>query len=285
MRLALLLTPLITAGWACATAPPTPRQPDVLPTRDSLPSPAPRVLGLQSGSATYVFTQSSEIRPESPLDTMYSTVAMEAVFLVTVTSQADSIHEISVSIDSIRITSGGPAAAGRTQGPSAPVSLGAVLRASFGPGSRDAEILLPDSLCAYGQLVGAVQELLLWPLPSTPLLVQNGMWADSSRFSTCRAGAIVETKARQTAMYSVTQPNELALRTTATIQGAGVMRTDSVTVTGTVTSSGKAVLDGNSRLPSFIRSSSQGVITVRLADSTTVFRQQSTQEWQRRAPN
>lgn len=286
MRAVLSLTLLTTLFCACATGPSVPSgRPDVLPTVDTIPKAAPRILELAPGQITYDFRQSSEIRPESPIDTTYSSIVTEALFLVTITSQLDSTYEIVVSVDSVLIATSGSAPIHSQIIQSLPVSLGVVLRASLGPGSTDTEVVLPDSLCTYGQLASAAQEVTLFPLPYKAPLTNNGTWSDSAHFSTCRAGAIVETQTLYDIRYSVNQPNELVLQSVAIVNGAGVMRTDSVRVSGTVTSSGKALLEGDSRLPIFLESQSQGTITVQLGDSTTLFRQDVRREWRRRPPN
>jgi hypothetical protein len=286
MRLLLQLGLLTTLSWACATAPsPRAERPDVIPVADSTPRLAPRMLHLTPGTTVYEFRQSSDIRPEGGNDTTYSTITTEALFSVLITAQSDSTHEITISADSVRITASGSAPS-RSRGlESLPVSLGTLLRASLSPTTRSIEVALADSLCAYGQLVSAAHEIALLPLPYGPLLGENGRWSDSSRFSTCRAGTSVETRAFHEVFYSPSQPNELALRAVATVLGSGIMRTDSVTVNGTVSSAGKALLEGENRLPTRLRTESQATITVRLGDSTTVFRQQSTQEWHQRLPN
>jgi hypothetical protein len=285
MRLAPTFPLLIVLTWACATAPAIPpEQPDILPTADSTAALPSRVLQLTSGSTVYEFVQSSEIHPETIADTRYSSIRTEALFSVTMSAQNDSVHELMVSVDSLRITTTG-SAPGHSQGLNMlPFSLGAVLRASFTPQTRSMQRLLPDSLCAYGHLESAAQEILLLPLPSPALLGEANRWSDSSRSSTCRAGTTIETHRHHEITYLANQPNELSLRSTAIVQGAGLMRTDSLTVSGTVTTVGKATLNGDDRLPIRLQTQSHGTISIQLGDSTTTFQQESTQEWRRRLP-
>lgn len=286
MRLVLPLTLLAMLTWGCATAPSVPpERPTVLPSVDSVPTASLRVLSLPSQNIIYEFRQSAEVRPEPSVDTAHTTITTEALLSVAVTTQGNSTHEITVSVDSVRITASGSPASRNQSLQSLPVFLGAVLRTFLGPETRTTQVLLPDSLCAYGHLVSAAQEVTLFPLPLTAPLGENAEWSDSSRFSTCRAGIIVETRGMHGVTYSGDRPNELGIHTATTVQGTGVMRTDSVTVSGTVRSSGKAHLERDNRLPVLLQTESLGTISVRLRDSTTVFRQQSSQEWRRRPPN
>ena len=273
-------------SWACATAPSLPPEgPVVPPVPDSTLTVTPRTLRLQPGTAVYEFRQSSDIRPELVTDSSYTTITTDALFSVVITPQSDSTHEISISADSIRIVTSGSALSRNQRTQLLPISLGTILRTSLGRTASSIQVVLPDSLCAYGQLIGAAQEIILLALPVGASLLEDGRWSDSSRFSTCRAGTTVETHLWREIAYSPSQPIELALRGLATVQGAGTMRADPVTVAGTVTSSGKAFIDGENRLPTIIRTESQGTISVHLQDSTTVFRQQSVQEWRQRSPN
>jgi hypothetical protein len=286
MRLVLLVTLLTTLTWGCATAPPVPpEQPGMLPPVDSVPRARSRMLTVTPGNAIYEFRQSAEVRPESSIDTTRSTITTEAMLSVVIITQADSTHEITVSVDSLRITAS-RSPLSRTQSlQSLPVSLGPVLRTFLGPQTKTTQALLSDSLCTYGHLVSAAQEIVLLPLPFAVSLSNNAEWTDTSRFSTCRAGVMIETHGVHGIRYSGDQPTELDINAVTTVQGAGVVRTDSLTVSGSVRSFGKAHLDRDNRFPILLRTESLGTVTVRLGDSTTVFRQQSTQEWRRRSPN
>jgi hypothetical protein len=286
MRFVLQLALLATLTSACASTPPLPpERPDVRPVTDSTATLAPRTLRLTPGNAVYQFSQASDIRLEGSDDTTHSTITTDAVFSVVITEQNDSTHEISISADSVRIAGSGPTLSRTQTLQSLPLSLGTILRASLSPTTRNVEVLLADSLCAYGQLVSAAHEIVLKPLPYLPLLRENASWSDSSRFSTCRAGTTVESRTLHEVIYSPSQPNELALRAIVTVEGSGIMQTDSVRVHGIVTSTGRGLLEGADRLPTMLRTESQGRITVELGDSVTVFHQQSTQEWRRRLPN
>lgn len=286
MRPVRQLTLATTLTWACATAPTLPpERPDILPARDSIPGTALRTLRILPGTVAYEFQQTSDIQPNSPNDTTHSRIVTEAVFSVVVRAQSDSTHQIEISADSVRIIATGLTPTRSQALQSRPVSLGMILRASLGPTTRRIETLLADSLCAYGQLVSAAREAALLALPLTVPLRDDARWTDSSRFSTCRAGVVVETHTSQEITYSRKVPNELALRTTAVVWGAGVMRADSAIVSGAVTSSGRAILEGENRLPAMLDSESRGTIAVRLRDSTTLFHQESTQQWRRRPLN
>ena len=287
MRILLPLTLLAMLNWACATAPSIPpQQPTGLPSAD-VPRVQVKLLGVTPGITVYQFSQSADIRPESALDTVYSTITTEALFSVAIVPQSDSMYEVTVIVDSVRITTGGSAPLRRQQIEGGmPISLGPVLRTSLGTRTGNVEHLLPDSLCAYGQVTGAARELILLPLPHPIRLSEGARWSDSSRFSTCRAGAAIETGVFLEATYLGSQrPNQLALRTLATVKGAGIIRTDSVTISGTITSTGTAYLEGANRLPTLLQTESRGTISIRLGDSTAVFRQHSRQEWRQRSPN
>jgi hypothetical protein len=286
MRRVLSLTTFCLLFWACVSTPPAPpRVPDMSPAPDSTPGAAPRLLKLEPGTVVYAFTQTSEIRPEQAIDTARAGVVVTALLTVRVTPQADSLNEILVSADSVRIATTGSVAPRTQHFPGLPISLGPVIRAVLGPNTRSLHATLADSLCEYGQLVNAAREVILFALPHSVPLTEQARWADSSQFSTCRAGTTVQTYSLLDISYSRSRPNELLLRSTGTILGGGRMRSDSVNVRGTVQTTGQAMLEADTRLPAFVHTESSGTVTVSLGDSTTVFRQQSTQEWIKRPPN
>lgn len=234
-----------------------------------------RHLTLIRGRFKYDFVQNVTVEAEPWADTNVGNLSMRARLLVDVSSDADSIYDLVISIDSLQTTANGPI-------PSRPVpesvSLGPVLHASIRGNQTTVESTLADSLCAYGQLVTAARDLLLPQLPveigPQPLEIQS----DSTRGMTCRAGARISLLVIRQLRDLGTEPAEFAFEGKTELIGTGMLGRDSVTVSGSISTSGSALFAGQSRLPSLVRTTSEGSITTKLGQLTIVFRQKSTQE-------
>lgn len=242
-----------------------------------------RYLTLEPGQFQYRLVQSAQIQTDT--SPVASSVVTRARLLVDVSTQTDSSYQLVVSIDSVQITPSG----------SIPprlipelVSLGAILRASIGPTGGVTEASLPDSLCAYSQFISAARDLVLPQLPlrvTTPL---NNIKADTTTTVACRAGTRVNMVTVRELKELSTEPRELGLSGRTELAGTGALQRDSVTVTGTISTRGKASFLGAARLPSTVQTESEALITVRLGASTTLFRQNSALEIRQeevRSPN
>jgi len=240
-----------------------------------------RYLTLIPGHFKYHFVQNATVEPEPRTDAGMGNLSMRARLLVDVSSDADSIHDVIISIDSLQMTTDGPI-------PSRPMrellSLGPVLQVSISTNQITVESTLPDSLCSYGQLVIVARDLLLPQLPAQITDQPLQMRTDSTTATTCRAGTRISLLVIRQLRDLGTQPAEFAFEGKTELTGTGMLGRDSVTVSGSISTRGSALFTGGSRLPSLVRTASEGWITTKLGDSTIVFRQKSTQELQEQQP-
>ena len=273
------------AALLAACAPSSGLPPSVTPAipEASRDTSAVRDLGflhLQTGTFKYDLSQRTRIRARSFMpETIPTTTSVTAVLLAAVTPYNDSSFEVNISVDSVRISSEGSI-------PSSTIpeilSLGQVLHASIEGGKTTVEYQLADSLCAYSHFLVAARELLIpqLPIPLSTSLLQAPL--DTTTITTCRGGARIETVVRRELRSLRKSPPEFTIIGTAEIKGAGILRRDSLVVTGSVRTRGIASFSSISRLPASIQTESEGLITVHLGDSTTVFEQISTQHVQHR---
>jgi hypothetical protein len=262
-----------------ACTPPGPRLPPVTPLPPTaVPDTGARTIStdliLLPGRFGYSLTQRSRVHRPGTSDTLSAAIRTTARLLIDVTATNDSTYVIGASIDSLQMTTEGsvPSRIGAH-----PSSLGLVLRALLGPEGGRVESSLPDSLCAYGQLVTLAREVLLPQLPTRTLAQLSGIKTDSALVTVCRAGtriAMLVTRQISNPGVGLSQVN---LQGTAELKGSGILGRDSVVISGSITTWGTAFLTGGSRLPSIVQTESDGLITVRVGDSTSIFRQISSQ--------
>jgi hypothetical protein len=246
-----------------------------MPVPDTGTSLSTNRLSLQAGRFQYYVVQNTTIQTEAVTDTTSGGVITTARLVADVSSYNDSIYTVTISIDSLQMTSQG---AIPHRGIGQVSSLGTVLQASIGARYLIVEATLADSLCAYSQFVTAARDLLLPALPPQVSIPLPEIRADTIVTVACRAGSRIQmTTLRELASLGA-DPLELALQGKSELAGVGMVRDDSVTISGTLTTRGKVSFTRGSRLPSLVQTESDGSITVRLRDSTTVFRQRSTQE-------
>lgn len=241
-------------------------------------------LRLSVGSFQYRLRQNTKVHAKSSTDTTPSSITTTARLSVDVTLHSDSGYAIIVSVDSLKISSEGLIPSRSVTDVS---SLGPVLGASFRGNNMTVETYLPDSLCAYSQFITAARKLLLPPLPiqiRTPL---TEVWVDTATTISCRAGTRIEILTIQQIKDLRREPHEFTLDERTELRGAGILNRDSVIVAGSIRTLGSALFTNRSRLPSLVQTESDGSITVRLGNSTMVFRQTSTQfiEQEARLPN
>jgi hypothetical protein len=266
---------------SCASA--GPRLPATVPSvpaiqADTQPSQATRHLALSTGTFRYSLTQNTTIQTEGSTDTARNTITTRALLLVEVMPEEGSGYSVTVAVDSIHLTGEGQLSSQTAAGT---VSLGRVLGVSFQPSGNTVQAVLPDSLCAYGQFVTTAHDLLLLQLPAEIESDLGEPQIDSVRGTVCRAGTRIETvSTRQTRVTGQAQ-SVFDFTSTTKLGGRGVLGRDSVHVSGSIATQGTASFTGGSRLPWSVETISQGVVSVRLRDSTAVFRQVSSQRIQR----
>lgn len=284
MYSALRLTIVSVAISACATQPVTiPPTPEVPPAAPDTGQKRGRwTLRLSPGITRYDFTQTADIRLEGSTDTSQSTITTGAILSVAVTPLNDSTYEVLVSADSVVST---PAGSIPSRTYSVPVSLGPILRLQSGRLNNEVQVLLPDSLCAHTYLIAMARELLLPALPAEVSVHGMQSWVDSVQIVTCPAGSRVNVMIIRQIQDLGTHPPEFSITGASMLDGTGMLRRDSLTVTGSVRSQGKAFMNEASRLPTLVQAHSEGRIFVRLGDSTSVFRQVSTHQIRQRHPN
>ena len=238
-----------------------------------------RYLRLSVGLYRYRLTGNTHIQPQETGDTVPGIVRSEALVSVRVVgSNTDSSLTALVSVDSIRISREGPVVPPST---TPVVRLDSVLRVIFTPQGNTTEVLLTDSLCAYSEFVTIAQDLVLPKIPNEINLPTNGSYGDTLTIRGCRAGITIETVTVRKLRNSQRIPVELALQEQSIVQGSGLIRRDSLTVTGSVSTAGTVIFPAGDRLPLHVNSKSDGLITVRLGSKQNVFRQTSTLNLQR----
>ena len=249
---------------------------DVKPTADASTA---RYLRLSAGLYRYRLTENTHVQLQEAGDTAPGIVRSEALVSVHIVgSDTNSSFTVLVSIDSIRISREGP-----VPPPSmTPVTrLDSVLRVIFTPQGNVTEVLLTDSLCAYSEFVAIAQDLVLPKIPSEVNLPTNGSYSDTITVHGCRAGTTIKTVSVRTLKNSQRIPAELTLQERSIIQGSGLIRRDSLSITGSVSTAGTVIFPAGDRLPLHTNSKSDGLITVQLGSKQSVFRQTSTREVQR----
>jgi hypothetical protein len=192
-----------------------------------------------------------------------------------VSGQPDSSFVVTVSFDSIDINTEGSIP---PRGVAQPTSLHSVIRGTFSLVASSTEVQLPDSLCAYGHFAMIARELLL---PELRLQVQPSVrqtFTDSVTQNSCRAGITVGVTTVRELRNAGRSGGDLTMRQESHIQGAGMIRRDSIIVAGVSSSHGRVSFAALNRLPTLITSESEGTITVQLGSTVSRFQQRATQE-------
>jgi len=267
---------LLLANAACATGsrPPTPIPGPGTPTGATPELVQATHLRFSPGTYRYQFTQTAEISGSGSADTVPGTIITRALIYAVVTTQADSSFAVSISFDSIAVSTQGSIP---PRGTSQLASLGSIIHGVFSQTTTSTEIHLPDSLCSYGQLASVGREVLLPELAFEAELPTRRTFTDTTTYRSCRAGIAVDVTTTRELKPVSRSTGEMALEQESTVQGLGVLRRDSITVTGSVSTRGRVSFERLNRLPTLLQSESHGRITVRLGSTTTHFRQHSTQ--------
>jgi hypothetical protein len=234
-------------------------------------------LVLRPGQFRYDLVLNGRIQVEGEADSLQSLITTTAVLVVDVADHNDSTYEVRVTADSLHVAA---PQLSRQQIPIGPVYLGPVLRASLTPHSVTVESQLADSLCAYGQVLSTARELLAPQLALGGSLLQRASTRDTATTVVCRGGARVSaytTRDLSNSRRNLPNPLEFMIRGRTELVGTGVLRNDSVAVTGSLTSQGSMTFLNGLRLPQKVQTQSTGRIQVRIGDSTTVFQQTTDQ--------
>jgi hypothetical protein len=245
----------------------------------------PRELAFSAGSFQYRLRQNTKVDAEGLADTTPSSITTTALLSVDVISLSDSAYDVTVSIDSLQMSTEGLIPSRSVAGIS---FLGPVLQASFRANKTTIETYLPDSLCAYSQFVTAARQVLLPPLPTQIKTPLSQVWVDTVSLVSCRAGSRIEMLVVQQISDLRREPREFALDERAELKGAGILSGNAVTISGSIRTRGSISFTGGSRLPSLVQTESEGAITAQVGDSTVVFRQTTTQhieQQETRLPN
>lgn len=283
LTFASAITACAITTWGCSSPVRTlPAPSPSLPPSDTTARVILQVLRLSLDTFYYELTQTADIRPESSVDTARATIKTTALFSVAITSSPDSAYELIVSADSVLIAASGSAP---LRSEPLPTVVGPVLRVRASNRLSQTEVLLPDSLCSHAQLISTAHEIILPALPMELTLHRDQRWADSVRFRTCPAGTVVEALTSHDIRETGTQPAEFTIHSITKLDGRGMLRGDSVIIVGSVRTQSRALMHGSARLPDLIEAQSEGAITIRLGDSTTVFRQTTTRQIRQRLPN
>jgi hypothetical protein len=283
MRISTLTLRLATSLLIAACASSGPRLPATVPSvpaiqADTQPTQATRHLVLSAGNFRYSLTQNTTIQTEGSADTARNRITTRALLLVEVTPEGGSGYSISITVDSIELTAEGQSS---FRLPAGTFSLGRVLEASFQPSSNTVRTVLPDSLCTYGQFVTAAHDLLLLQLPAEIDTDLSDPQMDSVRGTLCRAGTRIQMVSTRQARETGQGQPVFNLVSTTEMGGSGLLGRDTVHISGSIATQGMVSFTGGSRLPWLVETTSQGLISVRLRDSTTVFRQASSQRIQK----
>lgn len=270
-----LLTLGMTALGACASPavriPTTPVVP--VPPIDTGGTTPLRELSFAAGRYHYRFIQATEIQAESenpsiPGSGRISTVAL---LVAEITQDSGSTYRVTVAVDSLQLIREGQV----TGVPIIPLTLGVILEAFVANGRIATATRLPDSLCAYSQFVTLARQLILPQMPNDMATPNSA--ADTMTLSTCRAGTRIGVVAIQELSQDRSQPYQINLHERIDLAGVGMLGKDSVAISGSMRTDGTAEFDQKLRLPSAVKTNSQGSITVRLGNSVATFRQESRQ--------
>jgi hypothetical protein len=275
-----LLAGLLSLGMACSpsrSVPPVvtpPRTPDPVSVE---PSPERRItLLVKPDTILYELTQVARFRPLGS-DTV-SIVHTRAILSLFIAKQDDSSYEATVSVDSLQVHN-----EGGSQRPilGRPALLGVILRGQLTAAGQLIQHTLPDSLCTYGHLVAVAEELFTPRLGISVEVRGTETWTDTLHSSVCRTGSRVSVQTIRETRSSLNGGLTLQSQGRSVLDGRGLLRRDSVVITGDLSVESTTSFR-EARFPISVTTQSEGNITIRLADSTAVFRQTVGHQLQRR---
>lgn len=244
------------------TVNPVPDIPSVVPT------PVVRQLQILPGTFHYQLSQTGEIRSSD--DTASSTTAMYAVLQANVAATSDSSFSIVISADSIQTATQGLIPTPRA---SQVIALDTLIHAVLTSTTLTLVSSLPDSLCRYSTLATAAYELLLPALPPVIQVPSPSIYTDTTLTTSCPAQIPFRNRTIRQIRSSEADPLQFRITGETEITGAGVIRRDSLLVTGSVSTRGNVSFITSSRLPAVLETISKGSITVQLGNTRTTFTQ------------
>jgi hypothetical protein len=281
MRTPVLITAVLLTSTGCAPSAsrtlPSPAVPEAPPDTGGTAGPA--ALRLAPGQFRYDLLHSAALNVEGGADTLQSIITTRAVLVADVTDHGDSSYTVTVTADSLHLETRGP---NSSPPPLGPLHLGSLVRARFTRHAITIENQLADSLCAYGQLLSTARDLLTPQLQADGAFVAGADTRDTATTTVCRAGTRIMTHSTRDLTDRRRQLQQLTLRGRTELAGTGVLRNDSVAVSGSLTTQGTVFLQGGLRLPQRVETQSTGKIRVQVGDSATVFHQAATQLLERR---
>lgn len=276
----LRITAICVASITAACRPATRPSPSALPEQHEAFEPKDiktRQLQFSSSIYRYHLEQATQIIASESADTIPSTITTRARILVSVAVEPNSDVEVSISFDSISISTDGSIP---SPGLKQVASLDSILLARFSVTEigTTVETRLADSLCAYSQFIVAAQEVLL---PELALRIETPgtrVHVDTGTHKACRGGITLELITVRELRDLSREPPEFMLQQQTQIGGSGQLRRDSMTISGSILTRGTATFATANRLPSLIQTTSEGTINVQLGTLTTTFRQISQQQ-------
>jgi hypothetical protein len=270
-----ILLGVIAAGCTPRVVPPPPAPlpstPD-LPPSDSLKG---TYLRFTPGLYRFEFSQTAHIQGDGATDTLPGIISTRALINARITAQPDLSVTVTISFDSITIDTQGSIPTHRAN---RPMVLDSVIQAVFSPSGSVSEVHLADSLCAYSQFVTAAQDLLLPELGFETPTPMRRSFTDTTTQHSCRAGTRIEMISIRHVQGDRHSSNQVELEEHTEVHGVGLLRRDSITVSGSVSTRGRAQFAEANRLPALVKTQSEGTIKVRLGDKVTTFRQRSDQQ-------
>jgi len=269
--LALSAVVALASIMACTGRPGSPTRVDPVPDIPTVvPAPAVRQLQILPGTFRYRLSQTGEIRSSD--HTASSTTTMYAVLRADVVGTSDSTLSIVISADSIKIATQGLIPAPRaTQA----LALDSVVHAVLTPTTLRLVSSLPDSLCRYSIIATAARDVLLPTLPPTIQLPSPTVYTDTTLTISCPAKIPFHNRTVRQIHNSGTEAFQFRISEETEITGAGMIRRDSLLVTGSVSTRGTALFQTTTRLPTLLETTSEGRITVQLGSTRTTFIQTS----------
>lgn len=269
---AAMVMPLMACTQAPSAGSPVPGP---LPIRSDSATPAV-ILRLPQERTRYSLQQTSSIEN---LEAQHSAasggnITTTAILDFIVDSTDISGLSFTITADSLQTTTEGSIPSHRV----VPLRIGPVLRGRVTDGQILATGALPDSLCAYSHLLTAAFHVLLPQLSAEVSLPLSRPITDTLLITSCRAGARIQLQTRRRVQSSSGDSSTLTLEEQVELSGAGIIRRDSIRITGFITTTGEIIFRSDSRLPELVQTKSDGTITVQLAGSTTTFRQYSAQQ-------
>jgi hypothetical protein len=192
-----------------------------------------------STASVELLRDSTDTRPTPLVDTL--TTAIHLTYQI---AGGGLTRQLTGSVDSFTVQSTGLVPAGQ-QTLAAPITFAAVLSDGRTPTRFQAR---PDTACAApdAALLVVARDLLL---PVAPSLAPGSVWRDTVTSTVCRAGIPVTLQSVRSyrvvgqAVHDSVPAVQLTRATELTLTGQGIVRDDTIAVSGSGTGSGELFLD------------------------------------------